>query len=249
MSFTTGNPERDSLLQDAIAKVIGQGKTPSLKLVARQLPGDFALGQDELDGMVLSRTEPVRDSLPQVSRTEPRSGQPALMIPDNPEGHALAAPDIAQDFADPDEPEAEQPADEAPEASITQGQARVACEMAHKRLSTAQVAVITARQRVADTKSALAVAINAWATAGDGSGLTQEQRQQREIRAHLAGEQARRAGLKAAGLPPQRMQPNKILAPGQAHFRGNSRGAFPKSYQGRNVNDATMFQGVRGVKA
>lgn len=252
--YSTGNPERDSLLRDAIAKVIGQGKTPSLKLVARALPADFALGQDELDGMLADMPDKP-PMAPQVSTTSPRGGQPALMIAENPEGHALAAPDIAQDFADPDAEPAELSrtddgtGQEAPDANISQGQARVAVELAHKRLSTAQVAVITARQRHADTKSALAKAITAWATEGDGSGLTQEQRQQKEIRAHLAGEQARRAGLKAAGLPTQRMRTDKHLAPGQTHFRGNQRGALPRTFQNRNIHDMTMLHGARPVKA
>ena len=62
------------------------------------------------------------------------------------------------------------------------------------------MAVITARNKVQDTKGALALAITGWQTHSDP--MTPEQRRQAEVRNHLAGEQARASNASPMpGLP------------------------------------------------
>jgi len=218
----TGNQERDNLLRAATDKVIGLGKTPSLKLVARQLPEDFDLLDTELSAMLLT-----------------------LRM----DGEA-AGPETQENFGALGEAEADTadipPAVDAPGAKITHDQARAAVEAAHKRLAMARVAVITARQRLDDTKVKLSRCITAWQSSSDEG--TAEQRQQREIRNHLAAEAARKQALKDAGVQPNRMRTDKFPASTVIDgkmvtgTKGNHHGAFPSSYQHRNINTPGTFR-------
>jgi hypothetical protein len=210
----TGNTERDSMLIEAIRQCLKEKRPLSVANVGAFLPADFDLIAKEL-------TAARRALTPAPLETTTPAGTPLAPEPlENFEPLDVAEPQPA------DNP----PTSEAPEADITYGQARTAVDLAHKRLSTAQVALIHRRQEHTDAKAALSVAITAWQRHGDGCGLSREQREQAEIRRHLAGEQQRRA----AG-PGPRMRPDKILAPGQMQFRGNRRGAFPAGYQHRSA--------------
>jgi len=118
-------------------------------------------------------------------------------------------------------------ATQEPEVRIGREQARRLVEAAHVRLDNARIAVRAATEALRDTKRKLADAITAWQQQADP--LTPAQRQQRETRNFLASEQAKRA---ARGKPYP--QANAFVQK-RMQNSGNRRGAFPRSYFGRNV--------------
>jgi hypothetical protein len=91
MSYSTGNPERDRLLLAAIKQVIAAKKTPSLKLVARALPEDFELDQEELDGALQFNFGPLPKSLENIE--PPQANEPAQ--PHDPPAEPAPIPEMA----------------------------------------------------------------------------------------------------------------------------------------------------------
>jgi hypothetical protein len=159
-----------------------------------------------------------------------------LAVPQLPAAEVRSAPADTQGAdAEPASPKA--PPDEPPEVKLSYGEARAAVERAHRRLGAARVSVLTARNKHADTKGALALAIEAWQRNADP--MTPEQRRQQEVRNHLASEAAKRQRLAEAGLATTRMDTRKFpaqnMVTGAMGHKGNTRGAFPREYQHRTV--------------
>lgn len=140
--YSTGNVERDRLLTEAINKVIAAGKTASMKLVARQLPGDFALDADELDSMLA-------DIAPQ--------DKPPL------EG---SAPETLEKIASPDAiKEGQSPIDAAevaPQVEIGEREARAIHDSAQLRLKKARDEMVVAQETLKNLRGDLASAIFYW---------------------------------------------------------------------------------------
>jgi hypothetical protein len=134
---------------------------------------------------------------------------------------------------------------------ISQAEARQLVEKAHKALGVARVTVKLLQQKQLDTRAALALAIQAWSVNGDP--MTSEQRQAREHRNYLASEQARKQALFDAGVrsPKMNTSHHQAIDPvtGRQGFKGNSRGAYPRTFQNRSVKDVSMFQKKPAVKA
>ena len=210
--MSTGNTERDKLLIDAIKRVKAVGKTPSLKLVARQLPDDFDLLEEELiDAMADLH------ALDRVAPTDRITESVAEAPADVAEGDSETSPQAPRD---------------AP--VISQAQARAAVEAAHKRLGAARIAVRLLQQKRIDTRARLAACIEAWRH--DDDPLTPEQRQAREHRAYLASELARKQGLADAGQRPNRMLTDKFrldMQTGTGVYKGGSRGAMSEGQRAR----------------
>ena len=119
------------------------------------------------------------------------------------------------------------PADDDDMIEISREQMQQLCEKAQARLDNARIAVKVKQEAHAATKKTLADAIMAWQAQADP--LSPEERRQREVRSHLASEQAKRAARRgvhpnAAAYVQKRMQNS-----------GNHRGAFPRQYMGRNI--------------
>ncbi len=213
--MTTGNLTRDEFILRAIKETVACHENPQqIGFVADKLPADFDLSDAELDDALRELKLKGPDSLaaPEL---------PAVQVGDAP---AESSPLQAVP-------------DHAPEVKLSAPKAWAAVERAHKRLGEARVAVITARNKVQDTKGALALAITGWQTYSDP--MTPEQRRQQEVRNHLAGEQARRQRLADAGLATTRMDTRKFpaqnMVTGAMGHKGNTRGAFPREYQHRTV--------------
>lgn len=154
--MTTGNPERDKVLQRAIGECLMLHEVPVIGLVIEKLPADFDLLPEEL-----------ADALAEMER-----------VP-----------------AEPTPPDMPQPEPTPAEAQITREQAQHAMDAAHVRLDNARIAVRVAQENVRETKGALAKAITAWQTQADP--LSPAERREREVRSHLASEQAKRAARRA----------------------------------------------------
>lgn len=232
MTYTTGNPERDRILRRAIGEVLAVREQPTLETVADHLPNDqgpFALGADELAGMLadMRPQEPAKSHKPVapigsatgkvnddvLARVKPVP--PAKVVPVGTTPAKVVSTDTTQ--AEP----------EAPEAKITREQSQHLMDLAHVRLDNARIAVKVKQQELSDSKRTLADAIMAWQEQADP--LTPAQRREREMRQHLASEQAKRAARggvhpNAAAYVQKRMTNS-----------GNHRGAFPRQFQGRNI--------------
>lgn len=143
-------------------------------------------------------------------------------------------------------------ADAAPRLEITREQSQAAVESAHNRLGEARVLVKVAQQRHADTKATLARAITTWQNESDP--LTPAERQQREIRNHIASENARRAARHAPAI--NRRIGNSTVDRTAAYGRdpsaegfarsqmqtGYRRGAYPASMRGRRLKVPSEHQ-------
>ena len=148
------------------------------------------------------------------------------------------APESLKKIEAPRAPEPEPPhidtADSTPEAKISREQAQHLMEVAHVRLDNARIAVKIAQQDLGNTKGKLATAIIAWQQQADP--LTPAERREREMRNHLASEQAKRA---ARGKPYPQAQ---AFVQKRMTNSGNHRGAFPRNYFGRSVAKAPGAQ-------
>ncbi len=215
--MTTGNPERDARLVRAIRECVALRENPQqIGFVSDKLPADFDLSDAEL-----------ADALRELKLSDPES----LAAPELPAADGDAPADDVT-LPDPSSPQA------VPDAPImSQAEARARVEKAHKRLGEARVAVLTARNKLQDTKGALALAITGWQTHSDP--MSPEQRRQQEVRNHLASEAAKRQRLADAGLATSRMDTRKFpaqnMVTGQMGAKGNNRGAFPREYQHRTI--------------
>ncbi len=216
--MTTGNLTRDEFIVRAIKETVACYENPQqIGFVQNKLPADFDLSDAEL-----------ADALRELKLIAPESlaapELPAAEVGDAPADDGLTA--VSSPQAVPDAPVIPAPL------------AWAAVEKAHKRLGEARVAVITARNRVQDTKGALALAITGWQTHSDP--MTQEQREARERRNYLASEQARKQALHDAGVRPTRMttskHPAQNMTTGAMGHKGNSRGAYPREYQHRTIS-------------
>ena len=171
--MTTGNATRDEMILRAIKETVVCHENPQqIGFVADKLPSDFDLSDSELD-----------DALRELKLKDPES----LAVPELPAAQVGDAPaDDTEGVTITSSPQAVP--DDAPEAKLSAEQAQAAVENAHRRLGEARAAVIIARNKLADTKGALALCITAWQTHSDP--MTPEQRRQAEVRNHLASEQA-----------------------------------------------------------
>jgi len=143
---------------------------------------------------------------------------------------ALAEMKLAQPTPTPTPAPAPAPA----EAHISREQAQRLIEAAHVRLDNARIAVRAAQDEMRNTQGKLADAIRSWQEQADP--LTPAQRREREMRNHLASEQAKRA---ARGKPyPQA----NLFVQKRMQNSGNHRGAFPRNYFGRSVAKAPGAQ-------
>lgn len=209
------------MLRRAIGECRMVHEPPSFGLVADKLPPDFELGDDELAAMlremkltpVLATPEPERpvsaDTARPPEREHPRdSGDVPSAEPPRDTGDVRPEPQEA-------------------EAQITREQSQHLLDVAHVRHDNTVIAVKLAQQRLSVTKRELADAITSWQVQVDP--ITPEQRRQREMRRHLASEQAKR---EARGAP----HPNaQAFVQKRMTNSGNHRGAFPRQYQGRNI--------------
>ena len=249
--YSTGNPERDKLLLRAIqtAKACHDPLTVE-SLSNGHLPSNppFELDQDELDGMI--------SNLPPEPMPQARG---PLVIDSLPDGRKLPPPDLSSkslnNFDTLHANETAQPHEDAAKAApnpdlppgqyvltrpdaaakLAEAEARRALDVANRRLMAARDArAITSgvlRARRADLEAAkiqYGLLADNIANAND-SILSREARQQREIRAHLAGEQARRAELAGRG-PRMHTWNHGAVDPitGRTGFKGRSRGAFSR---------------------
>jgi hypothetical protein len=237
MAYTTGNPERDALLLDAIQRVMKVGKTPVLKFVARLLPNDFSVDQEELDGMLADmqdQDEPPEPP-PQVERVAPR----ALMIAETPDGHPLGdVPQVAED-----EPPQVETAPEPP--TLPEAQARAVYDHAHKRLDRAQAAMAIAQETLKQLRGGLAAEISSWQILFKPAVQTREQLQRDTIAANQQYKQDVKDGKVA---PPVRGPSGKGRSYiDRASGRGGEGNDFARRYQGTSasLNGAKVFKGGR----
>jgi hypothetical protein len=235
MAYTTGNPERDALLLDAIQRVMKVGKSPVLKFVARLLPEDFSVDQDELDGMLSNMQEQdTPPEPPQVERVAPR----ALMIAETPDGHPLGdTPEVAEEVA----PEVEA----ADEPMLPERQARAVLEHSQKRLDRAQAAMAVAQETLKQLRGGLASQIYAWQLLFKPVAQTREQLQRDTIAANQKLKQDIKDGL----VPPPVRGPS---GKGRSYIdqtsgRGGDANAFVRNYQGTSpsLNGAKVYKGAR----
>jgi hypothetical protein len=172
--YTTGNPDRDRLLRAAVQKVLDAGKTPTLKFVTGNLPGDFQLDQEELDGML-----PNPDAPPNEITLE--AAQPA--IPET------AVSVTAVEAAQPEPPSGT--AVETTQASeINEQQARTILDAANKRLSNARSAMVIAQETLKYKRGDLATAIYGWQQIGQPQQQSFENLIRDEIRKNQEYKQA-----------------------------------------------------------
>jgi hypothetical protein len=239
MAYTTGNPERDALLLDAIRRVIAVGKTPVLKFVARLLPNDFSADQEELDGMLADMQDQDKppEPPPQVERVAPR----ALMITETPDGHPLGElPQVAED-----EPPQVEAADDTVETTLTERQARAVFDQAHKRLDRAQAAMAIAQETLKQLRGGLAAEIASWQLLFKPQVQTREQLQRETIAANQAYKQAVKDGTVA---PPVRGPSGRGRSYiDRASGRGGDGSDFARRYQGTSssLGGAKVYKGAR----
>jgi hypothetical protein len=237
MTYSTGNLERDALLQDAIRRVVAVGKTPVLKFVARLLPNDFAVDQDELDGMLVE----MNGGQDQAPEPPPPQVRP-LMIDKTPDGqHTLGtAPQVAED-----EPPQVEAADDTVETTLTEQQARAVFDQAHKRLDRAQSAMAVAQETLKQLRGGLAAEIASWQLLFKPQVQTREQLQRETIAANQAYKQAVKDGTVA---PPVRGPSGKGRSYiDRASGRGGDGSDFARRYQGTSssLGGAKVYKGAR----
>ena len=138
----------------------------------------------------------------------------------------LVHPEPQQVAAPEPEPPAPEPAPEPEDVEVSREQAQRLVEAAHTRLDTARIGVRVAQEALRKTQGKLADCITAWQAQVDP--LSPAERREREMRNHLASEQAKRA---ARGAPHSRA----TAFVQKRMVNGPHRGAYPKQYQGRTV--------------
>ena len=175
MAYSTGVPARDRLLQTAIQQVITSGRTPSQKLVSRELPEDFSLDEYELEGALGDILDkPPSEAAPETLKNieAPRDPQP--------------------------EPSPISTAKSTPEpVPMTALQANAAIIAAQTGLGEARIVLQRRRDATMKARADLANAITIWQT-----GLP-PYTQESLIRDHLRSEQEKRRQRIMGGVPPQ----------------------------------------------
>jgi len=247
MTYSTGNLERDALIVRAIQEATACRDPITVESLTALLPPDFELDQDELDGM-LSNMEPVTVVIPE--------GHGKPMMTTMPDGRALVPPETLNKIEAPHANETAEPhvaaAETTPQPDLPGGtytitdpnaarvipkvkeaEARRALDAARARLSKARDNMVVAKGVLRERRNDLANAITAWQLLGDNinganDAKSRSDRQQAEIRNHLAStaaDRAARAGRKnnSATRFAQRMMVN-----------GPSRGAYDRSAAARS---------------
>jgi hypothetical protein len=233
MTSNYDNPDRAHLL----LSTMGRAEDKSFDAVAALLPPDFDLLQIEWEEAAdaLARPEPVATAKPEPPDPE-QAHNAGMPLPRTPKAQ--------ENFAFLHAAEPERPAERAPTPKISQRDARAAIEAAENRLGNARIAERTKGQEAANARGALARAIQSWQMHIDPA--TPEERRQREVRAHLAGEQARRAARVARPIP---QVGNSYVDRSRAYRRGSDandfarsqmqtgdrHGAYPANMRGRQV--------------
>jgi hypothetical protein len=188
MASIHDNPERALMIKRAIVQTLahdklapgvtnfGPGNAP-IGLVAQQLPADFDLLDEELGEALAELTRDGGGELPEI---EPLSK--SLKNFASPRANGGARPSLDT-------------ANATPGRKITREQSQQRVEAAHAALGDARVRVQICKQKLADSKAALAKAILVWQREADP--MTPEQRRQREARNFLAATAAEREGRRS----------------------------------------------------
>lgn len=192
MTYSTGNETRDAMLRRVIGEVLACHERPTLEAVAAGLPADFAVEQEEIDGMLGNMKPPPPEPFPVAPPGK-------LAIETTPAGDPLPteAPAPAVTYTI----EAATPAEAAAVVpKIAEAEARRQLDEVNARLGAAREALVNAQIVRRDRRAALAASITAWQLLSESAteGLTAEQRRQIEVRNHLAATAAERASRRKA---------------------------------------------------
>lgn len=237
MAYSTGNEERDRWLRRAISECIAAHDPLTFENVVEALPKDFDADQDEVVGMIEAMAEDRAIASTGRDRT-------AELVPE---------PKPLKNFDAPRAPQPQPPHKAAvaspPRPVMTRREANVAVQEGNNRINNARVAYREAQETTKRFRGKLAEAITQWQLGRRI--LTREEM----VREHLRASTAHRAAMKAAGLPPTRMHTRKHPAQGLNDrgemvngYKGSTRGAYPGSFQHRNVLQPGMHQGVMAKK-
>jgi hypothetical protein len=235
MTRITGNDERDAMIFAALKTAMGHDQVLSLGNVKAALPSDFDLLPSEL---MKARHAAKLDSMAPLITTLP-DGRPLPAEP-TPEPEPEALPRAIEQ-----EPEAQ-----APEAKLTQQQARAAVEEAAKRLAMARIGVRGARSAVQIARGKLAEAVTNWQNRGPRWSAADE----RKAMLHAYATQKAKAVLRPARVGNSyidraaayrgdandmvRKHPVPVGLNGQPGKKGFRRGAYPSQYQHLKVPSA-----------
>jgi len=238
MSFSTGVKERDAMIVRVIQEATACRDPISVESLAALLPPDFELDQVELDG-ILSNMPPepttVQDAEPQMTGIA-HHGKP--MIDRLPDGRPFkSAPETLEKIEAPDLPGGTYTITDRNKArvipKIAEAEARRALDVANARLTKARDQMAVAKGVLKERRNDLASAVMAWQLLDNGinnanDSVARSDRQQREIRNHLAAQAAERAARVG-----RRPDTAKMFV--QRHMRnGPSRGAFDRSAAARS---------------
>lgn len=254
----TGNPERDRMLREAIGKVVGMGKTPSLKLVSRALPEDFALDQIELDAMLAAMNQPSPDEPPPMIEADPvkRDADGHPLIPVN----LVARPKSLEKIDPPHANEPAQPHDDTAnstgEPEIGEREARAILDHSNRRLSKARSAMVVAAETLKTYRADVSSAIYQWQLLF----LPQQQTFESLIRDTIAANQQYKQDVKDGKIAPpprqgrgrsyidqtnghggtasdfaRRSQLQTAGTEGKPVYKGYRRQSLPSQFQGRQI--------------
>ena len=240
MPYSTGNKNRDALLQRVITTLLKERTPISFDSVAAVLPNDFDLDLEELAGMLEAFAVPLSalaepDRPREVSfEDEPRDPIPHDLV----SGRAIKPPaskslnNIEPPHANAPAPSGDSAANSTPQPKkITHAEALAAVNAAQNEIAEARIVV---RQRVAelqDARGRALTAIIAWQSGGPK--YTPEQ----NARDHINAQTAERARRIAAGGPTTSRTAAAYVRKRMVN-QGEHRGAYPASYQHRIIPKA-----------
>jgi hypothetical protein len=221
--FSTGNLERDRMIRNVIGKLSRRSQPINLGNMAKRLPPDFSLGQDEIDafttvefeGVPLTRADEEEEAVPR----DPYSGN-ALAAKSEPVGSSPVR-------------YSEEPATlvtpENANKAITHADAIAALAKAQETIHIRRGAVRVATERVRAARYALHLAVQTFEQAGDTR--TPAERQLAASRQYAEQSQRDRAALKAAGFNPQSQRTKNFVM--KQMVNGPKRGALSEAGRAR----------------
>jgi hypothetical protein len=247
MTYSTGNAERDKRLRRAIGEVMTVQEQPTLEAVAKNLPQDFAVDADELNGM-LTEMGIIKTGSDDGPPEPPPQIAHAPMIAETPTGEKLPPPETLNKIALPDRAGGEQPHDppvtSTPEAKISEGQARAMVTAANARLSRAREAMLTAQNRLKARRADLSAEVREWQL------LFKPMQQSREdlVRQHIAANQQYKQDVADGKIaPPRQAGPRGRSYIDRTSGRGGNANDFARRYQGEHASlgGAAVHKGAR----
>ena len=224
--FSTGNIDRDKLLIAAMKQVVASGKTATVELVSRALPGDFQLDAEELDGMLADIAPPDK--------------QPPLIEAAQPEP-VVATDTTAGQSERRDGPRLPEPVETTPAPEIGEREARAILDAANKRLSVSRGEMVIAQEKLKQLRGDLATAIFGWQQIGQPQQRTFENLIRDEIRKN---QQFKMDVATGKIPPPQRGGPRGRSYIDQSRgYRGDA-----NDFARRSVQETAGLGGQRLVK-